>query len=108
MRRSKNVRNKPVERVTLYSPNCSGLSAHHEAGGDGEHVGDGVLHGPGLLVEVDVSQHHAVHQRSQHEVDVTDQDHAQAHLHQGLGVLQRAATKSWRRREDANIPLIIK
>lgn len=57
-------------------PWSSGLPAHHEAGGDGEHVGDGVLHGPGLLVEGDVSQHHAVHQCSQHEVDVTDHDHA--------------------------------
>lgn len=56
-------------------------STHHEAGGDGEHVGDGVLHGPGLLVEVDVSQHHSVHQGSQQEVNVPNEDHAQTHLH---------------------------
>lgn len=37
----------------------------HQAGGQSHHVGDGVLHGPGLLVEVNVSEHHAVHQRTQ-------------------------------------------
>lgn len=41
-----------------------------------------------------MSQHHTVHQRSQHEVDVPEQDHAEAHLHQGLGFLQGAATKT--------------
>lgn len=72
----------------------SRLAAHHQAGGDGEDVGDGVLHGPRLPVQGEVSEHHAVHQRPQQEVDVAHQDQAQAHLHQGLGLLQRTATKS--------------
>lgn len=67
---------------------------HDKAGGEGEHIGDGVLHGPGLLVEVDVSEHHAVHQRSQQEVNVTNEDQAQTHLHQGLGFLQAGTTHS--------------
>lgn len=73
----------------------SSLRTHHEARGHGEHVGDGVLHRPRLLVQVDVPQHHAVHQGAQQEVDVPDQDHAQAHLHQGFGLLQGAATHPW-------------
>lgn len=68
---------------------------HHQAGGERHHVGDGVLHGAGLLVEVDVSEHHAVHQRSQQEVDVAEEEHAQAHLHQRLRFLKPGATQSW-------------
>lgn len=64
------------------------LSTHHQARGESEHIGDGVLHGPGLLVEVDVSEHHAMYQSSQQEVNMTNEDHAQTHLHQGLGFLQ--------------------
>lgn len=71
------------------------MCTHHKAGGESEHVGDGVLHGPGLLVDVDVSEHHAVHERSQQEVDMADEDHAQSHLHQGLGFLQAGTTRSW-------------
>lgn len=70
------------------------LSAHHKARGQGEHVGDGVLHGPRLLVQIDMSEDHTVHQSPQQEVDMTDEDHAQTHLHQGLGLLQGAATHS--------------
>lgn len=70
------------------------LRTHHKAGGESDHVGDGVLHGPGLLVEVYVSEHHAVHQRSQQEVHVTNEELAQTHLHQGLGFLQAGTTHS--------------
>lgn len=70
------------------------LCTHHKAGGESDHVGDGVLHGPGLLVEVDVSEHHAVHQCSQQEVHVTNEELAQTHLHQGLGFLQAGTTHS--------------
>lgn len=70
------------------------LSTHHKAGGESDHIGDGVLHGPGLLVEVDVSEDHAVYQSSQQEVNMTNEDHAQTHLHQGLGFLQGGTTHS--------------
>lgn len=87
------INNKQLEQQI--PPSSLSLSAYHKAWGQGEHVGDGVLHGPRLLVQVDVPQHHAMHQGPQQEVDVTDQDHAQAHLHQGLGLLQGATTHPW-------------
>lgn len=48
------------------------ISTHHQARCESHHIRDGVLHGPGLLVEVDVSEHHTVNQRSQQEVNMTN------------------------------------
>lgn len=64
------------------------LAAYQQARHDGDDVRDGVLHGPGLRVHVDVSEHGAVHQRSQEEVHVSHHHQPQPHLHQGLVVLE--------------------
>lgn len=74
--------------------NSKCLCTHYEARGESNHIGDGVLHGPGLLVEVDVPEHNAVYQSSQQEVNMANEDHAQTHLHQGLGFLQGCTTHS--------------
>lgn len=71
------------------------LRTHHKAGRESNYIRDGVLQGPGLLVEVNVSEHHAVHQRPQQEVNMAKKDHAQTHLHQGLGLLQAGTTHPW-------------
>lgn len=76
------------------------LRTHYEPGDECHHIGDDHLHGRGLSVESNVSEHHAVQQRSQQEVNVTDENHAQAHLHQSLWFLQAATTQSWGRTED--------
>lgn len=67
---------------------------HHQARCESHHIRDSVLHGSGLLVEVDMSEHHTVHQRCQQEVNMANEDHAQPHLHQGLRVLQVGTTHS--------------
>ena len=69
-------------------------SSHHEASGEGHHVGDSVCGGAGL-VQADVSEHGPVYQRPQQEVDVTQQHHAQTHLHQSLGLVQPGAAHTW-------------
>lgn len=71
------------------------MCTHYESGDERHHIGDDHLHSRGVSVKSNVSEHHAVHQRSQQEVNVTDEDHAQAHLHQGLWFLQAATTQSW-------------
>lgn len=85
---------------------CVSECTHHQAGGESHYIRDGILHGPGLLVKVDVSEHHAVHQRSKQEVHMADKNHAETHLHERLGFLQAGTTHSWRaqgRREEKQV-----
>ncbi|PWA15272.1 hypothetical protein CCH79_00008569 [Gambusia affinis] len=70
-------------------------STHQHTGEERDHVGDGVVHASRLLVQVDLPEHDAVHQRPQQEVDVTDEDDVQTHLHQGQRLLQVVATRAW-------------
>lgn len=70
------------------------MCTHYKAGDKCYHIGDDHLRDCGLLVKADVSEHHAMHQRSQQEVNMADADHAQAHLHQGLRLLQAGTTQS--------------
>lgn len=72
-----------------------GGRTHEQAGYDGDDIRDGVHHRASLGVHVDVPEHGAVHQRPQEEVDVAHQHQRQAHLHQGLVVLEAGAAQSW-------------
>lgn len=70
------------------------LVTYQQARHDGDDVSDGVHHQGGLNVDSDVPVHNPLHQSSQKKVDMAHQHQPQAHLHQGLVVLEAGATYS--------------
>lgn len=80
------------------------LVTYQQACYDGDDIRDGIHHHGGLNSDGDVPVHGAVHQSSQQEVDVAHQHQPQAHLHQGLVVLEAGATYSWRGRGEGVTP----
>lgn len=69
-------------------------TTYHQARHNGNDIGDGVHHGPGLRVHVDVPEHSAVHQCSKKKVDMAHQHQPQPHLHQGFVVLEAGTAYS--------------
>lgn len=88
-------------RITTRTRRRQASNTYQQACHNGNDIGDGVHHCPGLSVHVNVPEHSAVHQRSQEEVDVAGQHQAQANLHQGFVVLEVGATYSWRKKREA-------
>lgn len=73
---------------------CARPNTYHQACHDGNDIRDGVHHGPGLSVHVDVPKHSAMHQCSKKEIDMAYEHKPQPHLHQGFVVLEAGTAYS--------------